>query len=62
MLHFKMYSDYWRSIFPRVATYEQFMAFAEAGRKLADLHMNFENAEPYAGIKIEYTKEGAPSY
>ena len=47
---------------PRVATYEQFMAFAEAGRKLADLHVNFENVPPYAGVKIEYTKEGVPSY
>lgn len=47
---------------PRVATYEQFMAFANAGRKLADLHVNFEDVEPYAGIQIEYTKEGAPSY
>ena len=47
---------------PRVATYEQFMAFAEAGRKLADLHVNFENVEPYAGVKIEYTNDGAPSY
>ena len=47
---------------PRVATYEQFMVFAEAGRKLAELHVNFENVQPYAGVKIEYTKEGAPSY
>ena len=47
---------------PRLATYEQFMTFAEAGRKLADLHVNFENVEPYAGVKIEYTKDGAPSY
>lgn len=47
---------------PRVATYEQFMAFAEAGRNLANLHVNFENVQPYAGVKIEYTKEGAPSY
>ena len=47
---------------PRVATYEQFMAFAEAGRKLADLHVNFENVPLYAGVKIEYTKEGVPSY
>ena len=47
---------------PRVATYEQFMAFAEAGRKLATLHVNFENVPPYAGVKIEYTKEGVPSY
>ncbi|MBR5980516.1 MAG: type III restriction endonuclease subunit R, partial [Firmicutes bacterium] len=27
---------------PRVATYEQFAAFAAAGRRLADLHVNFE--------------------
>ncbi|SPT70141.1 type ISP restriction/modification enzyme [Anaerobiospirillum thomasii] len=27
---------------PRVATYEQFKAFAEAGRALADLHVNYE--------------------
>ena len=47
---------------PRVATYEQFMVFAEAGRKLAELHVNFENVQPYAGVKIEYTREGAPSY
>ena len=47
---------------PRVATYEQFMTFAEAGRKLTDLHVNFENVQPYAGVKIEYTKDGAPSY
>ena len=38
------------------------MAFAEAGRKLADIHVNFENVPPYAGDKIEYTKEGEPSY
>ena len=47
---------------PRVATYEQFRTFAEAGRKLADLHVNFENVQPYAGVKIEYTKKGPPSY
>ena len=47
---------------PRVATYEQFKAFVEAGRKLADLHVNFENVEPYAGVKIEYTRDGTPSY
>ena len=47
---------------PRVATYEQFMAFAETGRKLADLHVNFENVQPYVGVQIEYTKDGAVSY
>ena len=47
---------------PRVATYEQFMAFVEAGQELARLHVHFEDVAPYAGIKIEYTKVGQPSY
>ena len=28
---------------PRVASYEQFMAFSEAGKKLANLHVNYES-------------------
>ena len=47
---------------PRVATYEQFMAFVEAGQKLARLHVHFEDVDPYTGVKIEYTKVGQPSY
>ena len=47
---------------PRVATYEQFMAFANAGRELARLHVYFENVELYSGVTIEYTKPGEPSY
>lgn len=47
---------------PRVAAYEQFMAFAEAGRKLTALHVNFESVEPYTDVQIEYTKDGVPSY
>ena len=47
---------------PRVATYEQFMAFAKAGRELARLHVYFEDVEPYSGVTIEYTKPGQPSY
>mgnify|MGYP000793657977 CR=1 FL=1 len=47
---------------PRVATYEQFMAFAEAGRELARLHVYFEDVEPYSGVTIECTKSGQPSY
>ena len=47
---------------PRVATYEQFMAFVEAGQELARLHVHFEDVAPYAGVKIEYTKVGQPSY
>ena len=47
---------------PRVATYEQFMAFSKAGRELARLHVYFEDMEPYPGVSIEYTKPGQPSY
>ena len=47
---------------PRVATYEQFMAFAKAGRELARLHVYFEDMEPYSDVTIEYTKPGQPSY
>ena len=47
---------------PRVATYEQFMAFADAGQELAKLHVHFEDVAPYNGVKIEYTKPGQPSF
>ena len=47
---------------PRVATYEQFMAFSKAGRELARLHVYFEDMEPYSGVSLEYTKPGQPSY
>lgn len=46
---------------PRVATYEQFRAFADAGRKLADLHVNYERVAPYAGVKL-VKKEGSADY
>ena len=47
---------------PRVATYEQFMAFVGAGQELARLHVHFEDVELYTGVKIEFTKIGQPSY
>lgn len=37
---------------PRVKTAADFWAFAQAGRKLADLHLNYETAEPYP-LKID---------
>lgn len=37
---------------PRVATYEQFKAFSEAGRKLADLHVNYESQPEYKGVVL----------
>ena len=47
---------------PRVATYEQFLAFSKAGRDLAKLHVHFEGVTPYAGVTLEYAKSGQPSY
>ena len=47
---------------PRVATYEQFLAFSKAGRDLAKLHVHFEEVTPYAGVTLEYAKSGKPSY
>jgi len=43
---------------PRVATYDQFKAFAGAGRKLADLHVNYEMQPRYSGVNIKM-KPGA---
>jgi len=37
---------------PRVATFEQFKDFEEAGRKLADIHVNFEKQPRYQDVKI----------
>ena len=38
---------------PLVPDLEMFRTFTEAGRWLADLHVNYESAEPYEGVKIE---------
>jgi predicted helicase len=45
---------------PLVDTPEQFFAFSQAGRKLADLHLNYETVEPYAGVTIKTI--GTPNY
>jgi len=37
---------------PRVKTAADFWAFSEAGRKLADLHLNYESVEPFP-LKID---------
>ena len=38
---------------PRVETYAEFKAFEQAGRKLAELHVNYESVTPYNGCTIE---------
>ena len=44
---------------PRVATFEDFKAFEQAGRALAELHVNYEQVEPYAGCTVSGLKKGA---
>lgn len=47
---------------PRVATYADFKAFEEAGRKLANLHINFEDIEEFKGVQIKMDKRDGFSY
>ena len=39
---------------------EQFIAFSQAGRKLADLHLNYETVKPFDGVTIKTA--GTPNY
>ena len=37
---------------PRVKAYKDFSTFSQAGRELADMHINYENIDMYQGVKI----------
>lgn len=41
---------------PLVEKFEDFWSFSEAGRKLAKLHVDYEEVEPYAGVKVSGTQ------
>jgi len=41
---------------PLVSDYQKFWAFSESGRKLADLHLNYEEVERYPDIQISSLK------
>lgn len=43
---------------PLVDKLEDFWAFSEAGRKLADLHVDYEEVDPYEGVKVSGTQHG----
>lgn len=43
---------------PLVDKLEDFWAFSEAGRKLAKLHVDYEEVEPYAGVKVRGAQQG----
>lgn len=46
---------------PCVRSYDQFVAFRNAGKKLADMHVNFEKVETFKGANI-VKKQGTVSY
>lgn len=43
---------------PLVDKLEDFWAFSEAGRKLAKLHVDYEEVDPYEGVKVSGTQHG----
>ena len=47
--------DFWKML-PRIPYAPDFCAFAEAGRLLADLHLNYETCEQYPDLKVEPLK------
>ncbi len=54
LLHSPAYRDQFaadlKKSLPRIPKARDFHGFAEAGRRLADLHLHYEQAEPYKGI------------
>ncbi|MGW6257429.1 DEAD/DEAH box helicase [Streptomyces sp. NPDC055085] len=44
---------------PRIPKVRDFHGFTSAGRKLADLHVNYESATPYGGIVVQVTDNSA---
>ncbi|MGW5279129.1 DEAD/DEAH box helicase [Streptomyces collinus] len=54
LLHSQQYKDLYaadlKKSLPRIPKAQDFHGFAKAGRKLADLHINYEQADPYKGI------------
>ncbi|MEU8350595.1 type ISP restriction/modification enzyme [Streptomyces sp. NPDC048845] len=54
LLHSPEYREHFsadlKKSLPRIPKVRDFHGFAEAGRKLADLHLNYEQAQPYKGI------------
>ena len=49
-----------RARIPLASTAKDFFAFAEAGRRLADLHVNYESVEPHPSIKEVHSQSWKP--
>ncbi|MFI9556119.1 DEAD/DEAH box helicase [Nonomuraea endophytica] len=63
LLHSPEYRDRFaadlKKSLPRIPKVRDFHGYAEAGRKLADLHIHYEQAEPHQGI-VETISRSAP--
>jgi predicted helicase len=51
------YSNNLSKEFPRVPYLEGFYQYVKAGRALAELHLHYEEAEPYEGVTIKKSSE-----
>jgi predicted helicase len=65
ILHSKEYCIRYESdlkkAFPRIPILKNKDEFVEIGKKLADLHLNYENVAPYEGVEV-IQKSSNPSY
>ena len=55
------YSNDLKKMLPRIPLVDDvrdFWAFSKAGRKLADLHINYENVPPYTSVKVTGADSG----
>jgi len=55
-----MFANDLRKMLPRLPMVEDvrdFWSFSKAGRKLADLHINFESVPAYESVKVKWSRE-----
>lgn len=61
LLHSKDYIDKYstnlQKELPRIPFLKDFWGYSKIGHQLANLHLNYENADPYKGVIIEKKKE-----
>ena len=56
-----MFANDLKKMLPRIPLIEDtqdFWGFSEAGRELAELHLNYEDIEPFDGVKVTGVEEG----
>ncbi|MHB1562637.1 MAG: type ISP restriction/modification enzyme [Leptospirillum sp.] len=54
----EQYTTDLKKMLPRVPFVPDFLAFSEAGRKLASWHLNYETVDPWKDVKIEISQAG----